>query len=429
MDAATTQMEPYPAYKPSGVEWLGDIPEHWGVEKGKWLFQKEERPTRNEDEVITCFRDGQVTLRKNRRTEGFTNAIQEHGYQGIRKNDLVIHVMDAFAGSIGVSDSDGKSTPVYSVCTERTKNTVNPHYYAYFLRNLAHTGFILSLAKGIRERSTDFRYKDFSNLFLSYPPLHEQTRIATFLDNKTALIDKAIADKKKLIELLKEYKQILIHHAVTRGLHPDVPMKPSGVEWLGDIPEHWEVKRVKYIFNLITDSAPIKNEMELLSIYTDIGVRPRRELEAKGNRASTTDGYWIVKRGDFIINKLLAWMGAIGLSNYEGVTSPAYDILRPNLQIDGNYFHALFRTNVCSSELKKHSRGIMEMRLRLYFDQFGVVKVPFPPLHEQRAIAEYIERQSANIAHAITLQEQQIEKLVEYKSTLINSAVTGVIKV
>lgn len=144
----------YDSYKDSSVDWLGEIPSHWEIEKGKWLFKKEDRNVKREDEVVTCFRDGQVTLRKNRRTDGFTNAIQEHGYQGIRKGDLVIHAMDAFAGAIGVSDSNGKSSPVYSACTPKKGKKIDPRYYAYFLRDLALSGFIESLAKGIRERST-----------------------------------------------------------------------------------------------------------------------------------------------------------------------------------------------------------------------------------------------------------------------------------
>jgi type I restriction enzyme S subunit len=180
---------------------------------------------------------------------------------------------------------------------------------------------------------------------------------------------------------------------------------------------------------LIIEPAPINNNHELLSVYTEIGVKPRKELEEKGNKASTTDGYWMVKKGDFIVNKLLAWMGAIGLSDYDGVTSPAYDILRPILDIDGRFFHLFFRTKFCTSELKKHSRGIMEMRLRLYFDKFGVIKIPFPSKNEQTAIVAHIETQSAKIDKAIDIQQQQINKLKEYKATLINSAVTGKIKV
>ncbi|HEY0354766.1 MAG TPA: hypothetical protein VGC29_01100, partial [Flavisolibacter sp.] len=256
-------IEKYPAYKDSGVEWLGEIPKHWNIEKGKWLFIKQERPTREEDEIVTCFRDGQVTLRGNRKTEGFTNALKEHGYQGIRKGDLVIHNMDAFAGAIGVSDSDGKSTPVYSACIPRKIGKVNSFYYAYFLRNLAKSGFIESLAKGIRERSTDFRYNDFGILLLSVPPIEEQDAIVEFLDRKTAQIDKAIAQKEKLIELLKERRQILIHKAVTRGLDPNVKMKDSGVEWIGLTPDHWKVVKLKRVTSKITDGEHISPDFTL----------------------------------------------------------------------------------------------------------------------------------------------------------------------
>ena len=144
----------YPAYKPSGVPWLDDMPEHWDVRRAGWLFRKMDRAVRDGDEVITCFRDGTVTLRKNRRTEGFiTESLKEIGYQGVRRGDLVIHQMDAFAGAVGVSDSDGKGTPVYSVC--HPNQDADPFYYAHIVREMARSQWILALAKGIRERSTD----------------------------------------------------------------------------------------------------------------------------------------------------------------------------------------------------------------------------------------------------------------------------------
>lgn len=164
-------------------------------------------------------------------------------------------------------------------------------------------------------------------------------------------------------------------------------------------------------------------------MYSDIGVRPRRELEERGNKASTTDGYLMVRKGDLIINKLLAWMGAIGLSNYEGVTSPAYDVLRPNLKISGDYFNYLFRMPTCSSELKKHSRGIMEMRLRLYFDKFGVIKVPFPPFEEQEQIATFVQYKEVKFEEVFLQVKKEIFLLNEFKAVLISQAVTGKIKV
>ncbi|HEY0462319.1 MAG TPA: restriction endonuclease subunit S [Pyrinomonadaceae bacterium] len=214
-NAVTRGLNPNVKMKHSGVDWLGEIPDHWEVEKGKWLFQQMKRPVRTEDEIVTCFRDGVVTLRANRRTEGFTNALQEHGYQGIRKGDLVIHNMDAFAGAIGVSDSDGKSTPVYSVCVPKDSKKVNSYFFALLLRKLAKDGFIESLAKGIRERSTDFRFNDFANLMFSVPSLTEQNEIVIYCREISQKIETAISFKQKEIEKLKEYKAVLINSAVT----------------------------------------------------------------------------------------------------------------------------------------------------------------------------------------------------------------------
>ena len=200
--------------------------------------------------------------------------------------------------------------------------------------------------------------------------------------------------------------------------------KDSRVEWLGEIPEHWETLRTKNIFRLRTKVAPKNNNEELLSIYSDIGVKPRKELEERGNKASTTDGYWIVEKGDFIVNKLLAWMGAIGVSEYDGVTSPAYDILRAYKPINNKFYHYLFRNKICLDKLKQHSKGIMEMRLRLYFDEFGKIQLPYPPVEEQNKIAKFLDRKTEEIDRAIAHKKRLIELLEEQKTILINQTVT-----
>ncbi len=214
-DAVTKGLDKNVEFVDSGIEWIGVIPKHWEIEKGKRLFQQMKRPVRDTDEIVTCFRDGEVTLRTNRRTDGFTNALKEHGYQGIRKGDFVIHNMDAFAGAIGISDSDGKSTPVYSVCRPWDESMVFSEYYAKYLRNLALQDFILSLAKGIRERSTDFRFKDFGELEYPLPPKDEQLQIVEYIETQTAKIDNAIALQQNYISKLKEYKSSLIDSVVT----------------------------------------------------------------------------------------------------------------------------------------------------------------------------------------------------------------------
>ena len=200
-------------WKDSGISWIGKIPENWEIKRAKYMFKKEKRDVRDSDDVVTCFRDGEVTLRKNRRTSGFTESITEIGYQGIRKNDLVIHQMDAFAGAIGVSDSDGKGTSVYHCCTPLGDYDVR--YYASLLRIMAKKGFIQSLYRGIRERSSDFNFQVFGKQYLVVPPLSEQKEIVVYIEKKVSSIDSQIASIENQIANLNEYKQSLISDVVT----------------------------------------------------------------------------------------------------------------------------------------------------------------------------------------------------------------------
>ena len=213
-NVVTRGLNPDVPMRDTDIPWLDRVPEHWEEKRAKYLFIKQNRPVREEDEVITCFRDGQVTLRKNRRTEGFTESLKEIGYQGIRKGDLVIHQMDAFAGSSGVSDSDGKSTPVYIVCTPAHKNIYIP-YFALVFRRMGLNGFIQSLYRGIRERSSNFSYDVFCNQILPIPPIDEQRAIVEYIQQKNAAIDEMIANLRAEIEFLTEYKQRLIADVVT----------------------------------------------------------------------------------------------------------------------------------------------------------------------------------------------------------------------
>lgn len=413
----------YSSYKESRIEWLGEVPEHWEIKKLKFVSlvimgQSPENNDVNQKNNGTAFLQGNAEF-------GKINPIEKNWCikpkKMALKNDILYSVR-APVGAVNIADKDyciGRG-----LCSLR--NFQIEQAYLYYSATLFKYEFNKYATGSTFEAISTFNIK---NLKLVLPPKPEQTAITSFLDEKTAQIDQAIRQKEKMIELFKERRQIVINEAVTRGINPNAPMKESGVEWIGEIPEHWEISRVKNIFKLIVDPAPVNNNEELLSIYTDIGVRPRKELEEKGNKASTTDGYWRVKKGDFIVNKLLAWMGAIGLSEYEGVTSPAYDILRSKVPIVGQFYHELFRMKVFSEEMKKYSRGIMEMRLRLYFDKFGNILIPYPSYQEQLEIVTYIEEHTSKIDAAIDLQQNYIAKLKEYKTTLIDSVVTGKVKV
>lgn len=207
--------------------------------------------------------------------------------------------------------------------------------------------------------------------------------------------------------------------------HPYESYRASNGEWVDQIPSEWEEKRVKDLFRLVTDKAPVDNDHELLSLYASIGVRPRKDLEARGNKASSTDGYWLVKKGDIVVNKLLAWMGSVGLSEYDGVTSPAYDVLRKTSKlVDVRYFSYLFRTEIAKQLFKRNSRGIMDMRLRLYFDKLGAITVPVPPFSTQRAIATYIDTKTAQIDRQMDLLGQKAMQYGKLKHSLISETVT-----
>ena len=300
-----------------------------------------------------------------------------------------------------------------------------------FLRSIClsmeFVGAVDASAFGSKMPRADWDF--IGNLRVPVPPIAQQRAIADYLDRETGRIDRLIAVKERWLEILAEKRRAVIAHAVTRGIRPDVPVQETGVGWLGKIPQTWNVKRVKYLFRLITDAAPEGNEYELLALYTDIGVRPRKELEARGNRASTTDGYWTVRRGDLVVNKLLAWMGAFGVSAYDGVTSPAYDVLRPLPAIDSMYYHYLFRCGICFPEFRRRSTGIMDMRLRLYFDQFGDMPVPVPPVDEQRAIVTQIVAETRKLDSLRAATERTIALLKERRAALIAAVVTGRIAV
>lgn len=197
--------------KDSGIEWIGEIPEEWEIRKGKTILTILERPVRPDDRVITCFRDGEVTLRSNRREDGFTFSMQEAGYQGVEQGDLVVHGMDGFAGAIGISDSRGKATPVLNVLNTNQ----NKRYIMYYLRNMAFVGVFQSLSTGIRIRSCDTNWNKLKILSYLIPLQNEQQEIVAYLDQKCAEIDKLIEKKEQLVSELESYKKSLIYEYVT----------------------------------------------------------------------------------------------------------------------------------------------------------------------------------------------------------------------
>ena len=430
------EFKQYPSYKKSGVEWLGDVPEHWQIVRTKDIFNHRKEEALEDDEIVTAFRDGQVTLRKNRRTDGFTNSIKEHGYQHINSGDLVIHEMDAFAGAIGVSDSSGKSTPVYSVCYAKNEN-INHHFYSHFFRTMAKTGFINSLAKGIRVRSTEFRWNESRNVYLVEPPKSDQQKIVAFLDTETTRIDNLIAKQEKLIELLEEQRKSIISHAVTKGLNPNAPMKDSGVEWLGKVPNDWNFSRLDAVSKIVRGNSAF-SKMDLLESGKYVALQYGKTY--KVNEINESFGSYvnqeffkksqITEFGDIILISTSETLEDLGHSCFYarhdvGLIGGEQFLLKPKNQNFGKYIY--YATKAFSSYLQRYATGLKVFRFNL--DDLKKIYIPDISLVEQQKIAEFLDKETARIDISVLKQKSLIEKLKEYRASIISHAVTGKIDV
>lgn len=406
--------------KGSGIAWVGKIPATWGVERGKNILQKLDRPVKDDDGVITCFRDGEVTLRSNRREDGFTISLQEAGYQGIEPGDLVVHGMDGFAGAIGVSDSRGKATPVLNVLD----STQSKEYIMFYLRNMAYTGVFLSLATGIRVRSCDTNWNKLKTLPYIIPSIDEQGKIAYFLKSQCTEIDSVLTRTRASIEEYKKLKQAVITQAVTKGIHIGVEMASSKREWLRDYPKHWKEIRIKWLLDERKEHS-LEGKEEPLSMSQKYGLIPTKNMDMVPNMAASFVGAKLAYKGDLVFNKLKAHLGVFAVSAYDGLVSPDYAVYYATGLANMKYLEYLFKTPQYIAEFKKKSTGVGAGLTRLYTAGLYSIYCALPPLEEQEEIANYLERTCAEIDTLIAKKEQYLVELENYKKSLIYEYVTG----
>ena len=404
--------------KDSGLQWAGNIPYDWNTTKGKYFMAILERPIKDDDGVITCFRNGEVTLRANRREDGFTIATVEAGYQGIEPGDLVIHGMDGFAGAIGISDSRGKGTPALNVlaCSENKK------YIMYLLRAMAYTEVFMALSTGIRVRTCDTNWKKLRSLDYLIPPEEEQQRIADFLDAKCAEIDTLTADIQTQIDTLEQYKRSVITETVSKGLNPNAEMKDSGIQWIGNMPAHWDVIRGKYILRYM--QKPVREDDGLITCFRDGEVTLRSNRREDGFTMSDKEiGYQGIDVGDLVVHGMDGFAGSIGISDSRGKASPVLNVLETDQ--NKRYIMYYLRSMAYSDVFLALATGIRVRSCDLRWNKLAELSYPVPLLNEQNAIVKHIDSVLSKADAVIADKKAQLATLDEYKKSLIFEYVTG----
>ena len=417
-------MRRYDSYKDSGVEWLVEVPSHWNLIPNKYIFKLRKNVVgkrSNEYDLLSLSLKG-VIKRDMENPEGKFPA-EFDTYQEVKEGDFIFCLFDVeeTPRTVGLSSYRGMITGAYTIFET---NNVDKKFIYYFYLNLDSDKRLKPLYKGLRNTISKETFFSF-NTFI--PPLSEQQKIAQFLDDKTAKIDQAVDLAEKQIALLKEHKQILIQNAVTRGLNPDVPLKDSGVEWIGQVPEHWEVKKMKFLFK----DTSIKNKPDatLLSVTQNRGVIPRNWLEERTVMPSgNLETFKFIQKDDFAIS-LRSFEGGLEICHHDGIISPAYTVLKYDKKfLNNGYYKYLFKCQKFISEMQTSIVGIREGK-NISYEELKYSFLPIPQIIEQQKIAQFLDEKTAKIDQAIALKTAHIEKLKEYKSVLINDVVTGKVRV
>ncbi|ACD95916.1 restriction endonuclease subunit S [Trichlorobacter lovleyi] len=417
------ELKPYPEYRESELAWLGDVPSHWHSGPGFSAFrEKKVKNTGLQEKTVLSLSYGRIIVKPEDKLHGLVPESFET-YQIVDPGDIIIRSTDLQNDKtslrVGIVKNRGIITSAY-MCMKVTE-TLMPEYGYQLLHTLDLTKILYGLGSGLRQ---NLDYSDFKRLPLSIPPIDEQTSIVRFLNHANLRIEKAIRAKRKVIALLNEQKQVIIHRAVTRGLDPNVQLKPSGIPWLGDIPGHWEDLRSKYVFHEVDERSVTGTETHL-SMSQKYGLIPNSQIEERRLVSESYVGAKLCRSGDLVLNRLKAHLGVFALAPGQGLISPDYTVFRPARPMVARYFEAMYRTPACRVELRKRAKGIVQGFWRLYTDDFYDIRVPVPPLDEQYEIMQYLDKELLVINTVIASTEREIDLLREYRTRLIADVVTG----
>ncbi|MCE2487301.1 MAG: hypothetical protein J4F42_17435 [Desulfurellaceae bacterium] len=425
------KLKPYPAYKDSGVPWLGEVPAHWEVRRGKRTFTPRKELARPNDIQLSATQaygviaQADYEKRIGRKIVKILRHLEKRRH--VEVDDFVIS-MRSFQGGLERAWASGCIRSSYIVLQPATNLAVG--YFAYLFKSIGYIKALQATANFIRD-GQDLNFENFCKVDVPFLPLPEQTAIVRFLDHADRRIQRYIRAKQKLMALLEEQKQALIHQAVTGKLdvrtgQPYPAYKPSGVEWLGDVPAHWDLRPAKWYFREVDERSETGLE-ELLSVSHVTGVTPRSEKNVTMFKAESNVGHKLCRPGDLVIDTMWARMAALGISRQAGIVSPSYAVYRPHpsSRLLGDYADLLLRMTTYKNEYICRSTGIRSSRLRLYPEEFLRIKLLCPPLEEQHAIIEFTSKESTNARRAIDLAHDELSLLQEYRTRLIADVVTG----
>lgn len=411
--------------KDSGIKWIGDSPIEWNkFTIGQLFEQVKQKNTGLIEKNLLSLSYGRIKRKDINSGDGLLPESFE-GYNIIEKDDIVLRMTDLQNDKTslrqGIAEERGIITSAY--ITMRAIHKVSPRFVYYQLYGFDVSKGYYGMGSGVRQ---GVNWKDIKKLSLILPNLELQNEIAKFLDEKTALIDDIITDTKQTIEELKSYKQSLISEIVTKGIDKNVKLVPSGIEWIGEVPEEWEVLKSRYFLNEI--SVKGYPDEEVLSLYRDYGIIPKNSRSDNHNVTSLdTSGYKLVEPGNLVINKMKAWQGSMAISDLRGIVSPAYYTFEvDNERFDLRFLHYALRNPAYKQEYMRISAGLRVGKWDLNKNEFKNLKYAFPEnKEEQKAIADYLDEKISQIDALIIEKENVISEYENYKKSMIYEYVTG----
>ena len=419
-------MKPYPNYSITPLPWLPNIPAHWELVRNKNIFEETKDVVGDDIDAypLLSLTTKGIILRDMASGKGkFPKDFNT--YKIVKPGDMAFCLfdIDETPRTVGLSQYGGMLTGAYTIFHVAN---INPHYAYYYYLSLDNVKAMRPLYSGLRKT---INTGTFLSCKLPLPPRPEQNQIVRFLDWKVSAINRLISIKRKQIALLHERQCVHISHIVTHGLHGRVATKNSGVEWIGDIPEHWQAMRCKYLFSERDERSQEGTEQHL-SMSQKYGLVPDSQLDERRMLSESYAGGKLCYKDDLVLNRLKAHLGVFALSSQSGVISPDYTVLIPNTErVLPAFAETVLKSDRCRSELRIRARGIIEGFWRLYTDDFNTIVLPVPPIEEQAEIMEYIIEFRGKTKKYEDSLTQEISTLQEFKARLISDVVTGKIDV